>query len=126
MRAVADAHPLLRSSHEDGSNPFRAIRSAFAINQVKAASLSNVSRTLWAAWETRQRPISVHQLGDVVRAFSLGEAEVRWICEWWGDAHSAPLTVAQLNVLKTELSGSSELDVAGLLVELYEGVPRSS
>ncbi len=124
MRTHKEALQRLRSSPFHGeANPFRAIREAFDLNQTKAASMVGVSRTLWLAWEGRHRPISVHQLKGVVVAFELTRDEVRWIVEWWGDSRAAPLTVAQLNVLKTGLAELG-LDVVDLLARLY-GLPPS-
>jgi len=113
----------LRSSPSYGdANPFRALRESFDITQTKAASMAGVSRALWVAWETKIRPISVHQLGAVVKAFGLSRGEIHWIVRWWEDARASPLTVAQLNVLKMDLPGH-DLDVVDLLARLYELPP---
>ena len=111
----------LRSSPFYGErNPFRAIRAAFDMTQAMASMRAGVSRSLWLAWERKERPITAMQLGQVVACFSLGRDEVRWILQWWGDSRVAELTVAQLNAL-TDRVGTEHVDPVEVLFKLWEG-----
>ena len=123
-----DVHPVtrpeqyleaLRSSPFYGQmNPFRALRDAFNMTQAQASQRVGVSRSLWLAWERRERPITAMQLGQVVACFALDREEVRWILQWWGDARVAALTVAQLNALSDEV-GAEMVDPVEVLFKLW-------
>lgn len=117
MRQGTELESLRSDSRYGHMNPFRAIRLAFGLTQVEAAQRSGVSRSLWLAWERKERPITVSQLGGVVSCFSLGRGEVDWIVRWWGDARVAPLTVAQVNALQAGSDGS--IDSVDVLFKLW-------
>jgi transcriptional regulator with XRE-family HTH domain len=111
----------LRASATYGeSNPFRAVREAFELTQVQASQRVGVSRSLWLAWERKERPITAMQLGQVAACFSLGRREVQWVLDWWGDTRVAELTIAQLNALN-ERVGSELVDPVEILFKLWEG-----
>lgn len=102
-------------------NPFRMIRKAFAFTQSDAAFRVGVSRSLWLAWEQKDRPITVLQLESVVRCFGLAREEVEWIVTWWGDSRASVVTVAQLNELESKVEAVSTVDA---LYEIW-GIPQS-
>ena len=67
-------------------NPFRALRRSFEINQTVAGRRAGVSRSLWAAWEYKNRPITAVQLGRLATGFALDKDDIYWILRWWWNA----------------------------------------
>jgi transcriptional regulator with XRE-family HTH domain len=111
------AHKSYGSSR---SNPFRELRKAFGLTQHQASYHTGVPRSLWLAWERRERPISVDQLKRVREAFGLERPEIRWVLDWWKEARAATLTIPQLNALANEV-GADMVDPVEMLFRLWDG-----
>ena len=105
-----------------GMNPFRALREAFELTQVLAADHVGVSRSLWLAWERKERPITALQLGQVAACFDLERKDVSWILKWWSDSRAAEITVAQMNALMDRV-GVELVDPVEILFALWNRDP---
>jgi transcriptional regulator with XRE-family HTH domain len=70
---------------DDNENMLKHFRSLLGLTQEEAASKIGVSRTLWSAWESRNRPMTIAQLNAMQRALSLADEDIEDIRRWWGE-----------------------------------------
>lgn len=68
--------------HPDTPSVLRDVRKTRKLSQQQAADLIGVSRTLWAAWETQRRVISMGHLNQILKVFELDHAEIELLCNW--------------------------------------------
>ena len=71
---------------DDDENMLKHFRNYVGLTQEEAALKVGVSRTLWSAWEGRNRPMTVAQLNAVVTALGLDDEATLDLIRWWGDA----------------------------------------
>lgn len=69
------------------SNALIQIRKTRSLTQAQAAELAKMGRSLWSAFETKKRPLSVALLNRIQIGLNLSDEEVMYILRWWGDAH---------------------------------------
>ncbi len=98
-----------RYDYSDGDAPFAAIRRQNGMTQQEAADAVGKSRSLWSAWESNTRPITVEQLQGVVDAFGLTPGDIARVLQHCEPGNPKTLTAAHL-LLVADLTPTADFD----------------
>jgi transcriptional regulator with XRE-family HTH domain len=75
-----------RRREGDENNILRSFRELRGLTQQEASEIVGISRTLWSAWEGKNRPMSLAHLNRIRTALQLEDVHILSLLRWWEEA----------------------------------------